>query len=338
MIELETGETVVGDTASSDSGDVGETDTSITEDNEAIASFYMGEVTPGSTLVLNWLNPLEEQWAVGEAVYSSSVEGGVHEVYIPAPTQDELVTWSEDAGWKVAWYVPTIFHDDNSDGVFSDGEAVYGVGEYWLFYSNLSLPDYGIEFGWNAHFLLGDQFLAPFDLNIEENLVTRDSISISGNMTGIDQSSLNPRLAAIPATIFNGQPVSEFLYDSDLEQNWEIQINQAPALDHFQYNPDMNNLLALEILAVYDDSESNEVYDLADQIITGVCRDNRSVSLVYIGPPSDLLGNIVFALQKFVLGWSALESWITPDGTEQSTFIDNPESISFGIGGPCWAE
>jgi hypothetical protein len=336
-IELDTAITTLDDTGEITTVETGTEDTGVTV-HDPVASFILNEVTEGATFSLTWVNPMGDSLVYGETAFSTDAQKGTMEIYLPHPSEDEMISVDEASGWGLAFYVPALHEDSNGDGNITLLETIFGVGEYWLFFSNISLPDQGIDYGWNALRFGVDQFIAPFDLPLAENLHPVNTISISGDITGDQQNISDYRLAAIPITMFMGLPVAELLYDESLEPNWTLSLNGAPPIDHLQDNQDLNSSYAIEYLAVYEDDNSNYSYDLSDEILTGVCRDGRSVSMVYMGAPRDLAGNVLFVFQGLTPGWYVMESWVEPDGTESNELISSPEWLGFNIGQPCWPD
>ena len=212
------------------------------------------------------------------------------------------------------------------------------MGEYWLFFSNISVPDLGVDYGWNALMVGVDQFVGPFEVPLGENLQPTDTISISGLVTSEEDNIIEARLAAIPVTMFAGLPVADLVYDEALSRNWSLTVEGAPASDHLQNNQDFSASYALEYLAVYSDDNTNYSYDFSDEILTGVCRGDRSASLIYMGVPWDLAGAILYVFQGLTPGWFVMESWTEADGSERNEFLLSPETTVFDIGEPCWSD
>ncbi len=336
-IELDTGLSNVVDSGTTDSYDTGTLDTGVTL-HDPIASFVLDEVTSGSTFALTWVTLAGDTLEFGATAFSSTAEVGVLEVYLPIPPAEEMIPTDPDSSWSLALYVPSIHQDLDGDGTVNDLEPIHGVGEYWLFFSNLSIPDYGVEYGWNALKVGEDLFLAPFDVPLQENLHPNDSITIHGSVTSEQGGIGDSRMAALPVTLFMGLPVAELLFDENLEDAWTVTVESAPPIDHFEDSVDLNSLYAVEYLVVYHDDNSNSSYDLTDEILTGVCREGRSMSLAYLGAPRDLAGSVSYAFQGMSPGWYAMESWVETDGTEKSEFISSPESLMYEVGEPCWLD
>jgi hypothetical protein len=336
-IELDTGASTFVDSGTTDSFDSGTLDTGVIL-QDPIASFVLDEVTSGSTFALTWVNLMGDTLEYGETAFSSTAEAGVLEVYLPLPPAEEMIPIEPDSSWLLAFYVPSIHQDTNGDGTVNVLETIHGVGEYLLFFSNLSIPDYGVEYGWNSFNVGEDLFLAPFNIPLEENLHPNDSITINGRVSSEQSGIVDGRLAAIPVTLLMGLPVAELMFDENLDEDWTVSVESAPPVDHFQDSVDLNSSYAVEYLAVYDDDNSNYSYDLSDEILTGVCRDGRSMSLVYLGAPRDLAGNVSYAFQGMTPGWYAMESWVETDGTEKNELVSSPESLTYEVGEPCWLD
>jgi hypothetical protein len=200
------------------------------------------------------------------------------------------------------------------------------------------MPDIGIGYGWNGLVIGTDQFIPPFELPIDENLLPNDSIWIQGSVSVVFDNFEDLRLAAIPLTMFMGLPTATLVYDEALHRSWTVNIETAPPLDHLIDSGDLNSSYAVEYLAVYDDDNSDFSFDVDEEVLTGVCRDGRSASLVYMAAPRDLAGNVVYMFQGLQPGWFVMESWIAPDGSERNEFLTSPETAYFEIGEPCWAD
>ena len=319
VIGGETGNT--DDTSATEETGGTETGTTTTLPEEPNASFELEEEIEGASLTLTWVEFGEEELNVGDAIASESADATLVEFYLPAPASDELIPVDPNSSLAFAFYAPALHIDSDEDGVVDDGETILGVGMQWLLYSNMEVPDWGLEFGWNSIILGEEMPRSPFEVPVEQNMLPDNKIKFGGELD-VENEDLKWRAALVSWNAINGLPVADMLDDTKAESDWEIEVEEAPPADHIVQGQNMGADLSFEMIVGYVDENENKQLDGEDTWGASACYDGHDVFALHVGEPDGLVAAISFALQELTPGWYLMESWTTRGGGEQSRLLD----------------
>lgn len=293
------GDTGVVDDADTDTDVDTDTDADTdTDTSSSTADISWVPTSPGGEGSTLGLYPLTAEFTVASDAPSVTADfDGTRWGVTWTPPDDALI----DTGLsRYAVYVAAV-----TDGSGAD----IGLSEWLAFYVDGTPGDdmapFGVVAGWNALKVVAQQDLplveAPVDLGLPFNLVTVDSVTVSGTWSGT--VSAKYRLAVYPYT-----GTGDMLYDASLPESWRLTLTGRPVDSALA---DSNGVvIGGGTPFAYTDNDGSRTVSTGDgQAALGVLDSGEAVGLVWVDPVSDVEGAflLVLGLGGHV-GWGAYEA------------------------------
>jgi hypothetical protein len=201
--------------------------------------------------------------------------------------------------------------DPNGSGGHDNGEIYVGAGMVFpVWIEGDPPPAYqarGLTAGWNAvemDFDSGGDFTVwdPLAIPLSASLWPNETLTIGGTYGGTADIT-DQRLALLPSALFDGVPVSSFLYNAPLTDPWSITITSEPPADHQEYDSESGLFTAGEIPASYVDESGDGVPGKGDQLGYFTCYDGMPVVAMWLSPALTLETAYYLAAFQAEFGW-----------------------------------
>ncbi|HNC98165.1 MAG TPA: hypothetical protein PKW90_18680, partial [Myxococcota bacterium] len=221
-------------------------------------------------------------------------------------------------------FLVSLHADDDGDG-YPSGEAISGIGRFWLVYlagDEAAIASAFLEPGWNVLRTDVPEDTFPLDaIELSTNLLEIESLSVAGGFSG-SESVDTLGMAVIPQS----DPVSSILYDAPLTDPWSVTVSGTPPTDHFVDTGD-GTLIALEFLLVYGDTDNSNSVSDGDVPLYVACDDlGDTLSLIYLPEVTDLRTGLSYVDQGLAPGWVGAS--IPADGSSGPTLLPESELLT----------
>jgi len=162
-----------------------------TPDNTTPVTFNLSGEYVGASLSLTHVTPSEEGFSFSESpLLSAAADSDAVTVYLPDPSEDDLVEIDEFPGLSIAMYTPALH----------DGDVYIGITDRWPAFVAGKIPkklaDVGLASGWNTMTFSFDDGSSPFsidelsDISLETNLQPVTNLSAAGTYGGDSTSKI----------------------------------------------------------------------------------------------------------------------------------------------------
>ncbi len=259
---------------------------------------------------------------MGDGLFSAPAVAAELSIGVPDPT--DLEPLPDLPGVDYAVVMVSLHQDEDGDGYPAD-EAITGIGRFWMVFlagDEATITSYFRAPGWNV--LRTDVLDGTYALDkigLSTNLLENESISAAGAFSGSDPVE-GLGIAAIP----QAESVSSIVYDAPMSDPWSVTLSGTPPTDHFVDMGD-GNVIALEFLLVYSDTDNSDSVSEGDLPLHVVCDDaGDTISLIYLPEVTELATGLSYVEQGLTPGW--VGAVIPADGMSGPTILAESELLA----------